>query len=296
LPNITPIFSRIWLIKIRQVFDFDGERLAGEGRQLYTIDVTGTKGTMHMQGWDWGPGGVDVASQGNAVLETFCKEPGKYNWVGGATYVAESLLTGKPKTAGKTTLTMDLVRALVTGDSFLGEPVQKNAVIYLSEPTLVVADVNRVTAEETAAALRLHGDGPSWLHTGDLGHMDEEGYLFIVDRKKDLIKIGGLQVWPREIEEVVATHPAVAEVGVAGVPDAAKGELVKAWVVVREGMSLSEGELRAFCKERLAPFKAPSQVEFRKELPKSLVGKVLRRALRESVAQKDAAGGSNASS
>jgi predicted dehydrogenase len=75
---------------------FDGERLAGAGRQLYTIDVTGTKGTMHMQGWDWGPGGVDVASQGEAVLETFCKDPGKYNWVGGATYVAESLLTGKP--------------------------------------------------------------------------------------------------------------------------------------------------------------------------------------------------------
>src|SRR5467141_442429 len=75
---------------------FDGERLAGEGRQLFTIDVTGTKGTMHMQGWDWGPGGVDVASQGEAVLETFCKDPGKYNWVGGATYVAECLLTGKP--------------------------------------------------------------------------------------------------------------------------------------------------------------------------------------------------------
>ena len=63
---------------------------------MYTIDVTGTKGTMHMQGWDWGPGGVDVAFQGEAVLETFCKDPGKYNWVGGATYVAESLLTGKP--------------------------------------------------------------------------------------------------------------------------------------------------------------------------------------------------------
>jgi len=75
---------------------FDGERLAGEGRQLYTIDITGMKGTMHMQGWDWGPGGVDVASQGEAVLETFCKDPGKYNWVGGATYVAECLLTGKP--------------------------------------------------------------------------------------------------------------------------------------------------------------------------------------------------------
>jgi predicted dehydrogenase len=75
---------------------FDGERLAGERRQLYTIDVTGTKGTMHMQGWDWGPGGVDVASEGNAILETFCTDPGKYNWVGGATYVAECLLSDKP--------------------------------------------------------------------------------------------------------------------------------------------------------------------------------------------------------
>jgi predicted dehydrogenase len=75
---------------------FDGERLAGEGRQLYTIDVTGTKGAMHMQGWDWGPGGVDLASEGEAILETVCKDVGKYNWVGGATYVAESLLTGNP--------------------------------------------------------------------------------------------------------------------------------------------------------------------------------------------------------
>ncbi|HSB61707.1 MAG TPA: AMP-binding protein [Vicinamibacteria bacterium] len=134
--------------------------------------------------------------------------------------------------------------------------------------------------EETARTLRPHGEGRPWLHTGDLGTMDEEGYLFVVDRKKDLIKVGGLQVWPREIEEVVAAHPAVAEVGVAGVPDAARGEAVKAWVVVREGMSLTEAELRAFCKDRLAPFKAPALVEFRKDLPKSpLVGKVLRRAL-----------------
>ncbi len=133
--------------------------------------------------------------------------------------------------------------------------------------------------EETAQALRTHGDGPPWLHTGDLGTMDEDGYLFIVDRKKDLIKISGLQVWPREIEEVVAAHPAVAEVGVAGVPDAAKGEVAKAWVVLRPGLSATEEDLRAFCKERLAPFKAPARIEFRKELPKSIVGKVLRRAL-----------------
>jgi long-chain acyl-CoA synthetase len=132
--------------------------------------------------------------------------------------------------------------------------------------------------EETAATVRTH-DGGRWLHTGDLGYLDTDGYLFIVDRMKDLIKTHGYQVWPREIEEVLATHPAVAEVGVAGVPDEAKGEVAKAWVVLRPGRQASAEELRAFCRERLAPYKVPATVEFRAELPKSMVGKVLRRAL-----------------
>jgi long-chain acyl-CoA synthetase len=131
---------------------------------------------------------------------------------------------------------------------------------------------------ETAATLRTH-DGATWLHTGDLGYLDEDGYLFIVDRKKDLIKTSGWQVWPREIEEVLAAHPAVAEVGVAGVPDQAKGEVAKAWVVLRPGSQATEETLRAWCRERLAPYKVPAQVEFRQELPKTMVGKVLRRAL-----------------
>jgi long-chain acyl-CoA synthetase len=135
---------------------------------------------------------------------------------------------------------------------------------------------------ETAAALRDRGDGGApWLHTGDLGYLDTDGYLFVVDRKKELIKTSGLQVWPREIEEALAQHPAVAEVGVAGVPDRVKGEVPKAWVVLRSGASVTEDELRAFCKERLAPFKTPARVEFRRELPKSMVGKVLRRVLVE---------------
>jgi long-chain acyl-CoA synthetase len=132
--------------------------------------------------------------------------------------------------------------------------------------------------EETAATVRAHDDG-RWLHTGDLGYLDSDGYLFIVDRMKDLIKTHGYQVWPREIEEVLATHPAVAEVGVAGVPDEAKGEVAKAWVVLRPGQRASAEELRAFSRERLAPYKVPAIVEFRAELPKSMVGKVLRRAL-----------------
>src|ERR1041385_5402155 len=111
-------------------------------------------------------------------------------------------------------------------------------------PQLMVGYCNR--ADETAAMLRDHLDEDGtrrWLHTGDLGYMDEDGYLFIVDRKKDLIKTSGYQVWPREIEEVLAPHPAIAEVGVAGVADATKGEAVKAWVVLRAGQVVSEADL-----------------------------------------------------
>jgi long-chain acyl-CoA synthetase len=132
---------------------------------------------------------------------------------------------------------------------------------------------------ETALVLRSRGDGRRWLYTGDLGYLDSDGYLFIVDRKKDLIKTSGYQVWPREVEEVLASHPAIAEVGVSGVPDASKGEYVKAWVVLARDQSVSEEELRAFCRRCLAPYKVPRQFEFRSELPKTLSGKVLRRAL-----------------
>jgi long-chain acyl-CoA synthetase len=98
-----------------------------------------------------------------------------------------------------------------------------------------------------------------------------------------MIKTSGLQVWPREIEEVLATHAAVAEVGVAGVSDPVKGEVIHAWIVLRTGATASEEDLRTFCRGKLAPFKVPARVEFRTELPKTMVGKVLRRALRDSV-------------
>ncbi|HTK27992.1 MAG TPA: AMP-binding protein [Vicinamibacterales bacterium] len=136
-------------------------------------------------------------------------------------------------------------------------------------------------AGETQQMLREDGAGRRWLYTGDLGYLDADGYLFIVDRKKDLIKTSGFQVWPREIEEVLAAHPAVGEVGVAGVPDPVRGEVVKAWVVLRADTGATDGELRAFCRERLAGYKVPATVEFRTELPKTMVGKVMRRALRE---------------
>jgi long-chain acyl-CoA synthetase len=132
---------------------------------------------------------------------------------------------------------------------------------------------------ETAEALRTYDSGGPWLHTGDLAYMDPDGYIFLVDRKKDMMKTSGFQVWPREIEEVIAAHPAVHEVGVAGVPDAVKGEVAQAWVVLKPDRSVTEEELRAYCRERLAPYKVPARVEFRRELPKTMVGKVLRRVL-----------------
>jgi long-chain acyl-CoA synthetase len=133
--------------------------------------------------------------------------------------------------------------------------------------------------DETALTLQVHGDGAPWVHSGDLAYMDDDGFLFIVDRKKDMIKTSGFQVWPREIEEVLASHPAVHEVAVAGVPHPSKGEVAKAWVVLKPDARASEEELRAFCRERLAPYKVPGAVEFRTDLPKSMVGKVLRRML-----------------
>jgi long-chain acyl-CoA synthetase len=118
-----------------------------------------------------------------------------------------------------------------------------------------------------------------WVYTGDLGYMDEDGYVFIVDRKKDLIKPSGFQVWPREVEEVIASHPAVAEVAVAGVPDPNQGEVAKAWIVLRQGHQVTSDEIRAYCRERLTNYKVPKHVEFRDSLPKTMVGKVLRREL-----------------
>jgi long-chain acyl-CoA synthetase len=171
-----------------------------------------------------------------------------------------------------------------TGTTVL--PNGETGEVILRAPQLMEGYFNN--AHETTRSLRVHpepswsgfGKGP-WLHTGDLGYLDEDSFLFIVDRQKDLIKTSGYQVWPREVEEVLAAHPGVREVGVAGVPDAVKGEVVKAWVVARDGTQPTVDELRAHCREHLAPYKTPAQVEFRESLPKTMTGKVLRRALVE---------------
>lgn len=131
----------------------------------------------------------------------------------------------------------------------------------------------------TRNALRTLADGKTWLFTGDIARMDEDGYFYIVDRKKELIKPGGFQVWPREVEEAIAAYPKVLEVGVAGIPDPYRGETVKAWIVLKPGETATPDEIKAFCKEHLAAYKVPSHYEFRQELPKTTVGKILRREL-----------------
>ncbi len=157
----------------------------------------------------------------------------------------------------------DEVTDLSTGE--IGELVIKG-------PMVMKGYHNMVT--ETANTLR---DG--WLYTGDIARMDEDGYFYIVDRKKELIKPGGYQVWPREVEEVLTDNPKILEAGVAGIPDPYRGETVKAWVVVKPGETLTEEDVKAWCKENLADFKVPTQVEFREELPKTTIGKILRREL-----------------
>lgn len=120
-----------------------------------------------------------------------------------------------------------------------------------------------------------------WLHTGDLGIMDEDGYIFITDRLKDMINVGGEKVYPREIEDLLFTHPAVKEVAVIGAPNELRGEVPEAYVVLKEAAAASEKELRHFCIDHLSKFKVPHKIEVVDELPRSSVGKVLRRLLRD---------------
>jgi long-chain acyl-CoA synthetase len=152
-----------------------------------------------------------------------------------------------------------------------GEPGE----LVIRGPQVMKGYWNR--SEETATAM-----AGGWLHTGDVAQMDTDGYFFIVDRMKDQINTAGFKVWPREVEEVIYTHPAVEMVAVIGVDDAYRGEAVKAFVVVKEDhrQRISTAELLSFCQERLMPYKVPRLIEFRDALPLSAAGKMLRRLLR----------------
>ena len=129
------------------------------------------------------------------------------------------------------------------------------------------------------------------LHTGDVGHMDEQGYTFITDRAKDLILVGGYNVYPRMVEEAILQHAAVADVAVCGIPDDYRGETVKAFIVLRDGQKLILGDLRAFLRDKLAPFEMPRSIAFRESLPRTLIGKVSRKELvAEELAKRRAQG------
>ncbi|MGD9529097.1 MAG: class I adenylate-forming enzyme family protein [Pseudonocardia sp.] len=161
----------------------------------------------------------------------------------------------------------------IVGDDGGELPPGEVGELVTSGPQVVLGYWNK--PDETANAI----PGGA-LHTGDVGYMDDQGWFYIVDRKKDQINAGGYKVWPREVEDVLYEHEAVREAAVVGVPDEYRGETVKAFVSLRPGRSATEAELVAFCKERMAAYKYPRHVEFLAEIPKTVTGKLLRRELR----------------
>lgn len=173
----------------------------------------------------------------------------------------------------------DTEAAIFQVDSTEPMPPREIGEICVRGPQIMKGYWNR--PEDTENTMR---DG--WLLTGDLGYMDEKGFFYVVDRKKDMIIAGGFNIYPREIEEVLYEHPAIQECVAVGVPDPYRGETVKAYVVLKEDHQVTEEELNAFCREHLAAFKVPRIYEFRKELPKTAVGKILRRSLVEEEKEK----------
>jgi long-chain acyl-CoA synthetase len=162
-------------------------------------------------------------------------------------------------------------------------PLGETGEICIAGPQVMKGYWNR--PGETAEALRRDADGRLWLYTGDVATMDADGFTTIVQRKKDMIIVSGFNVYPTEIEQVLFTHPAVMEAAVIGVPDSYRGEAVKAFVVLKAGASATIDDLRQHCMANLAEFKRPATIEVRESLPKTAVGKVLRRVLREETGQ-----------
>jgi len=155
-------------------------------------------------------------------------------------------------------------------------PAGENGEIVVNGPSVMKGYLNN--PQETTETLR-----NGWLHTGDIGYLDSEGYLFVVDRKKDMIIKGGENIYPSELEEIMYQHDAVAEVAVVGKPDPVFGESVVAFVVPKPGQTPLEKEIIDFVKAKISSFKAPANIHFVDSIPKSLVGKILKRELREIV-------------
>ncbi len=165
-----------------------------------------------------------------------------------------------------------------TGDKEL--PIGEVGELCLKGPQVMEGYLNM--PDETAQSIR-----NGWLYTGDIAKADEDGYTYIVDRKKDMVIAGGFNIYPRDIEEVLYAHPKIMEAAVAGIRDPYRGETLKGYIVLKEGESATEDEIITYCKDNLAPFKVPKLIEFRDELPKTMIGKVLRRMLREEEEKKN---------
>lgn len=180
--------------------------------------------------------------------------------------------SGKPGSVGlPLPNTVITITAIDDPDRLL--PIGEKGEVCIEGPQVMIGYAK--TEKENAIALR-----GGKLHTGDIGYLDEDGYLYIVDRIKELILSGGFNVYPRQVEEVIHLHPAIAEVAVCGLPDEHRGEIIKAYVVLKDNeLPLTANELRAFLKDKLAPFQMPRKIEFRKELPKTLIGKISKKDL-----------------
>ncbi len=227
---------------------------------------------------------VGAAPLTAAIKENFEKKTGGraiegYGLTEAVTAIMANPLKGKHKVGSIGLPFPDVDAKIVSLDGKKDLPPGEVGEIVLKTPTVMLGYYNK--PEETAETVK---DG--WLHTGDIGYMDEEGYFYITDRKKDLIIVGGFNVFPREIDEILYKHPKVKEGITVGVPDEFKGEKIKVFIVLKEGVTATAEEFIGYFKKHLAPYKVPSEIEFRKELPKSAIGKILRRVLREEEIKK----------
>jgi long-chain acyl-CoA synthetase len=216
---------------------------------------------------------VDVLEKFESLSGTMLYEGYGLTEASPVTHSTPTLARRKPGSIGlPITGTECRIVDLETGEREVG--LNEDGELCIRGPQIMKGYWNK--PEETAYTLR---DG--WLYTGDIARMDEDGYFYIVQRKKDMIIVSGFNVYPNEVEDVIFMHPAVLEAAVIGVPDAYRGEAVKAFVVLKPGASAGAEEILEFCRQQLAKYKVPAAVEFVEALPKSAVGKVLRRSLRE---------------
>jgi long-chain acyl-CoA synthetase len=183
-------------------------------------------------------------------------------------------LDGRPRKPGSVGLALPGVQIKIFDDHDRELGPNEIGEIVVRGKNVMLGYYNR--PDETAEAMRA-----GWFHTGDIGKIDEDGYIYILDRKKDMIIVGGINLYPREVEELLYRHPKVAEAAVIGVPDPLRGEAPKALIVLRPGQQATGSEILNYLRPHLANFKLPRSVEFCESLPKSMTGKILKRELRE---------------